>query len=184
MDTGELAPGRTQLATIIIIWFFRAIPTSYGDSQARGLIGAVTDDLRHNHSNAGLLIHWTSPGIEPASSRMLVRFVNHRATTWTLAGNYWYGSVHIRILWHNRIGDISAEPGCKFNPWLHTVGWRVQHCHSCSSDSIPGLGTSIYPGCSHLKKKKKWFCIRKLKNLWKRYTFNFLFFFFFGLLSF
>ena len=36
------------------------------------------------HGNAGSLIHWARPGIEPASSSwMLVRFVNHWATTGT-----------------------------------------------------------------------------------------------------
>ena len=31
---------------------FRATPTAYGGSQARGLIGAVTEGLHHSHSNA------------------------------------------------------------------------------------------------------------------------------------
>ena len=30
-----------------------AIPAAYGNSQARGLIGAVATGLRHSHSNAG-----------------------------------------------------------------------------------------------------------------------------------
>ena len=40
-------------------------------------------------------------------------------------------------------------------------GLRLQHCrscsisHSCCLDSLTGLGTSIYRGCSHKKKKKK-----------------------------
>ena len=33
--------------------FFRAAPTAYGGSQARGPIGAVAAGLRHSHSNAG-----------------------------------------------------------------------------------------------------------------------------------
>ena len=33
--------------------FSRATPVVYGGSQARGLIGAVTDGLRHSHSNSG-----------------------------------------------------------------------------------------------------------------------------------
>ena len=41
-------------------------------------------DLHHTaHSNAGSLAHWTRPGVEPASSWMLVRFVNPWATTGT-----------------------------------------------------------------------------------------------------
>ena len=31
--------------------------------------------LHHSHSNTGSLIHWIRPGIEPASSWILVRFV-------------------------------------------------------------------------------------------------------------
>ena len=32
---------------------FRATPKVYGDSQARGLIGAVAAGLHHSHSNSG-----------------------------------------------------------------------------------------------------------------------------------
>ena len=34
-------------------------------------------DLSTAHSNAGSLNHWVRPGIEPSSSWLLVRFVNH-----------------------------------------------------------------------------------------------------------
>ena len=34
---------------------FRAAPAAYGDSQARGLIGAVAAGLHHNYSNAWIL---------------------------------------------------------------------------------------------------------------------------------
>ena len=36
----------------LFLVFFRAAPTAYGGSQARGLIGAVTAGLRQSHSNA------------------------------------------------------------------------------------------------------------------------------------
>ena len=39
---------------------FRAIPMAYGESQARGLIGAVTTGLCHSHSNAG-----SEPHLQP-----------------------------------------------------------------------------------------------------------------------
>ena len=51
------------------------------------------------------------------------------------------------LLWHNGISSISAVPGCRFNPWPHTVDWRIHRCHSCgvgcnySSALIPGPGT-------------------------------------------
>ena len=41
--------------------FSRAAPTAYGDSQARGLIGAVVAGLRQGHSNAG-----SEPRLQPA----------------------------------------------------------------------------------------------------------------------
>ena len=63
---------------------FRATPEAYGDSQARGLIGAVAVSLHHSHSHihtrfephlrltpqltAGSLTHWGRPGIKPATS--------------------------------------------------------------------------------------------------------------------
>ena len=34
-------------------FFFGAAPATFGDSQARGLIGAVPAGLHHSHSNAG-----------------------------------------------------------------------------------------------------------------------------------
>ena len=37
--------------------FSRAAPTVYGDSQARGLIGAVATSLRQSHSNARSELH-------------------------------------------------------------------------------------------------------------------------------
>ena len=39
---------------------FRAIPTAYGGSQARGLIGAVATGLHHSHSNVG-----SEPSLQP-----------------------------------------------------------------------------------------------------------------------
>ena len=41
-----------------------------------GQIRAVAPGLRHSHSDMGSFTHWVRPGIEPASSRILVRFVS------------------------------------------------------------------------------------------------------------
>ena len=73
---------------------FRAVPTAYESSQARGQIGTLAAILCHRHSNArsepvsvtyttahsntGSLTYWAKPGIEPASSWLLVRFVSSR----------------------------------------------------------------------------------------------------------
>ena len=59
-----------------VFCLFRATPTAYGGSQARGLIGAVATGLHHSHSNAGSLTHWARPGIEPTSAWFLVEFVS------------------------------------------------------------------------------------------------------------
>ena len=69
---------------------FRAAPTAYGGSQARGLIGVLAAGLHHSYSNAtsasatystapgnaGFLTHWARPEIEPTTSWFLVRFVS------------------------------------------------------------------------------------------------------------
>ena len=71
-------------------FFFRAAGTAYGSSQARDWLGATAAGLHHSnarselrlavyttaHGNAGSLTHWVRPGIEPASSWILVRFVS------------------------------------------------------------------------------------------------------------
>ena len=36
---------------------FKAAPTAYGSSQARGLIGAVASSLHHSYSNRGSKLH-------------------------------------------------------------------------------------------------------------------------------
>ena len=76
----------------VCVFLFRAIPVAYGGSQARGQIRAVAASLQPQpqqcgiratsttcttaHGNTGSLTHWASPGIEPASSWMLVGFVS------------------------------------------------------------------------------------------------------------
>ena len=37
----------------VLFLLFRAVPTAYGGSQARGLIRATAAGLRHSYSNAG-----------------------------------------------------------------------------------------------------------------------------------
>ena len=86
-----------------LFFFAGAIPSTHGGSQARGWIGAVATS--HSHSNAGCephlqptphftatpdpyLTHWAMPGIKPASSWMLVEFVNHWATMETPSGKF------------------------------------------------------------------------------------------------
>ena len=57
-------------------FLFTATPMTYGSSWARGQIRASAAGLCHSHSNARSLSHQARPGIEPASSWMLLRFVS------------------------------------------------------------------------------------------------------------
>ena len=91
--------GRKRMRMFLSLSFSRVAPAAYGGSQARGLIGAAAASLRHSqqqhgirtvsvtyttaHGNAGSLAHLARPGIEPATSWFLVRFINHWAKTGT-----------------------------------------------------------------------------------------------------
>ena len=84
---------------ILVFFFFfclfRSAPSAHRGSLARGLIGATAAGHSHSHSNtesasathgiaqgnARSLTQWAGPGIKPASSWILVGFVNHWATT-------------------------------------------------------------------------------------------------------
>ena len=109
------------------------------DVQARGLIGAIATGLCQSHSNArseprlrpttiaqgtaGSLTHWARPGIEPATSWLLVGFVNHWATTGTLhllflmksSDNLYFITIKIYLgeelleLWNNDILKYGAQ---------------------------------------------------------------------------
>ena len=41
------------ISMFFVFCLSRAAPAAYGESQARGLIGAVATRLHHSHSNAG-----------------------------------------------------------------------------------------------------------------------------------
>ena len=72
-------------------FLFRAVLAAHGGSQARGRMGAVATSLHHSSRQLGIqaasstyisahgidesLTHWARPGIEPASSWILVGFV-------------------------------------------------------------------------------------------------------------
>ena len=78
---------------VFVFWTFRATSMAYRCSQARDLIRTVVAGLSQSHSNArsyttahsnaGSLIHWARPGMEPAPSWFLVGFVS-AAPWWEL----------------------------------------------------------------------------------------------------
>ena len=70
-----------------IFSFFRVAPSAWVRSQAKSQTRAVAAGLHHSHSSARSFTHWARPGIKPASSRILVRFVTSRATTGSLGFN-------------------------------------------------------------------------------------------------
>ena len=100
------------IRSLVIIWslildidnfffFLRQHLRQYGNSQARGRIGAAAAGLHHSHSNArskppsatyeaaccnpGSLTPWARPGIAPGSSRRLCRILNslsHSGNSW------------------------------------------------------------------------------------------------------
>ena len=93
----------------LAFWLFRATLVAHGGSQARGWMRATAAGLCHSHSNLGSKPHlqptpqltatWilnplSEAGIEPASSRMLVGFVNRWATAATLKHvHFWSYSI-------------------------------------------------------------------------------------------
>ena len=97
---------------LLLLFFFfllfRATLAAYGGFQAKGWIGATAAGLHHRHNNlgselsqaesgtytpahdnAGSLIHWVRPGMEPASSRILVGLVNCWAMMGTQPFVFW-----------------------------------------------------------------------------------------------
>ena len=55
---GPLPDSEAAVFSLLFFFFFslfvfRATPVAYGDSQARGPIGAVAPGLHHSHSNTG-----------------------------------------------------------------------------------------------------------------------------------
>ena len=68
-------------------WLFRAIPTAYGRSQARGQIRVIAASLCHSHSNARSELHLqTTPQLMamPGSLTHRVRPKIKQATSWFL----------------------------------------------------------------------------------------------------
>ena len=87
------SPGKTLvLERTLFVFCLPTVPVACGASQARGQIGAVATGLHHSpghsqiqavsaiyttaRSNAESLTHRVRPGIEPASSKLLVRFIS------------------------------------------------------------------------------------------------------------
>ena len=106
----RLSASPASICVCLYILLLIATPVVYGGSQARGLMEDAAAGLGHSHSNTGIqalsatyttacsstrsLTHWAEPGIEPTSSWILVRFVNHWATTGTPLKSHLNGQDH------------------------------------------------------------------------------------------
>ena len=101
-----------KIIQIKIILIF-AILTAHGGSQARGEIGATAAGLHHSHGNTRSLTPWERPGIKPASSWILVRFINCWATKGTPYGTYILFSIQNHTFY---LLDISFKIG-RFVKW-------------------------------------------------------------------
>ena len=56
----------TTSSFIFIFFLFRAAPATYGDSQAKGQIGAIAAGLHHSHSDTGSELHLRpTPQLKP-----------------------------------------------------------------------------------------------------------------------
>ena len=86
------------------------MPAAYGNYQARGRIGAVA--AGHSHSNTTSLTHWARPGIQPASSWTLVRFVIAKPQR-----------EPSNIFKDNLLGPMSSPPDVQFKYVVFDVFW-------------------------------------------------------------
>ena len=91
--------GCQNLLKYTIVWLFfffflSATSAEYGSSQARGteLLACATATATWDSSCIcylhSQLTHWTKPGMEPMSSWILVRFINHWAMMGTPIGSF------------------------------------------------------------------------------------------------
>ena len=60
---------------VCVCVLFRAACAAYGISQSRGRIRAAAVTYTTSHGNIKYFTHWARPGIEPASSWILVWFI-------------------------------------------------------------------------------------------------------------
>ena len=161
---------RTSVFVVAVVLLFRAAPAAYGGFQPTGWIGATAACLCHSHNNVGSklrlrptttahgntrsLTHWARPGIKPASSWILVRFIS---------------AVPHRELWKDQcfLSSLSSAGSWEvISKWM--IKWRIKW--------VPGgeghrLGFLLPPFsaswrnwrcgvvffCLHHRKGKRWF---------------------------
>ena len=106
---------------------FRATHAAHGGAHVRGRFEAVAAGLHHSHSNSGSssaacttahgnvgsITHWVRPGIKPASSWMLVRFISAEPRWELQVVVHWMSGQHIECCWatqeHTTLAHISID---------------------------------------------------------------------------
>ena len=131
--------------------FFYSLPAAYVISQARSWTGAAAVGLYHSYSNAisepclwpqllatlDPLTYWVRPGIEPASSWILVGFITHWATTETpFLKKFFYGIS--TACGSSQSGDQTCTTAATWEPCSDNAGY-LTHC-----------ATREFPGCEAL----------------------------------
>ena len=133
--------------------FFKASPAAYGASQARGQIRAAAAGLHHSHSNARskphleptpqltaaparFLTHWARPGVESASSWMLVIFI-YAEPQWELQVLRFKKSLIFKLI---------------RSSWCPRGLRMTQHCYCYGVALISGPGISACHGHSQINK--------------------------------
>ena len=94
--------------------------------------------------------HWpvSPPPRKPGAEKLLSMAIKQLPTGEFLLR---HSGLRIRLQW------LRSLRRYQFDPQPCAVSERIQHCHSCrvgcscSSDSTPGPGTSICPGCAAIK---------------------------------
>ena len=80
--------------------------------------------LHHSHSNTGSLTHWARPGIKPASSRILVGFINRWARKGTPAAGFYNSSA----------GNFRSKSGKRQRDYIKTLA--ISSCYSISYSTV------------------------------------------------
>ena len=85
----QLVSAKAGLFFFFFFLLFGAAPPAQGGAQGGGELGLQLPAHTTAHSSAGSSTHWTRPGLEPASSWMLVRFANRWAMMGTPKAGFW-----------------------------------------------------------------------------------------------